>query len=190
MQPKSKSSSVRSSFTLSRKKSSFIWSTSDGDCSTSFMLPESMRKTRKPVSSFVPLFSPAPFPFLLLSNNPFSLLAFSACFFSNSSLILVPARRIRSLPNSQMFLNPALNSSLSSSVSSGICTIMNFLLPPSSALSCITAWAVVEEPLKKSTMMESLSECIFVKSLTRETGFFPFRKGIPPSLVKFFVSPT
>ena len=36
--------------------------------------------------------------------------------------------------------------SLCSSQGSGSCTIMNLRRPPSSALSCMTAWAVVAEP--------------------------------------------
>src|SRR5690554_967715 len=36
--------------------------------------------------------------------------------------------------------------------------MMNLRLPPSSALSCITAWAVVAEPEKKSRIMSSFCE--------------------------------
>ena len=45
--------------------------------------------------------------------------------------------------------------------------MMNLRFPPSSALSCNTAWAVVAEPEKKSRMMELGREPIFVKSLIR-----------------------
>ena len=56
-----------------------------------------------------------------------------------------------------MFVYPALYASLFSSVFSGICTIINFLFPPSSAFSCITACAVVAEPEKKSRISTSCS---------------------------------
>lgn len=56
---------------------------------------------------------------------------------------------------------PALYASLFSSHSSGSCTRMKRRLPPSSALSCITAWAVVAEPEKKSRICKK--KYIFVR---------------------------
>ena len=82
----------------------------------------------------------------MLSSRSFvSLLILATAFFS-----VFPARRMRSLPISQIFLYPALYASDFSSVSSGNWTMINLRCPPSSALSCITAWAVVAEPEKKS----------------------------------------
>ena len=45
-------------------------------------------------------------------------------------------------------------------------------LPPSSALSCITAWAVVPLPEKKSIIISLLfKDAIFIKILMRGVGF-------------------
>ena len=48
---------------------------------------------------------------------------------------------------------------------------MNFRFPPSSALSCITAWAVVALPEKKSRIRESLFAPTVENNLTKSTGF-------------------
>ncbi len=63
-----------------------------------------------------------------------------------SCLIFSPALRMRSLVISAILKYFALYASLFSSVGSGNCTEIHLRLPPSSALSCITAWAVVPEP--------------------------------------------
>ena len=76
-----------------------------------------------------------------------------------SSRIFLPARRMRSLAMSAIVTNPALAASVSGLHFSGSCTQIHLRLPPSSALSCITAWAVVPEPAKKS--MTISSEVIF-----------------------------
>lgn len=103
---------------------------------------------------------------------------FWLCLSASSALIFAPARRMRSLPISAMVLNPALEGSDFSSHGSGNCTMMNLRLPPSSALSCMTAWAVVAEPEKKSRMMSSASVLeISNKYFINEDGFAK-EKGI------------
>jgi len=64
-------------------------------------------------------------------------------------------------PADEMFLYPALNASEVSSQGSGSWTMMYLRLPPSSALSCMTAWAVVAEPAKKSSEKIQKNATIF-----------------------------
>ena len=44
---------------------------------------------------------------------------------------------------------------------------MYFLFPPSSAFNCITEWAVVDEPEKKSLLIPPINNKFLIKS----TGF-------------------
>ncbi|OPY58609.1 MAG: hypothetical protein A4E56_03366 [Pelotomaculum sp. PtaU1.Bin065] len=115
-----------------------------------------------------------------LSESICSCLFDSAFRILNSELIFSPARRIRSLPISHIFLKPALAASLSGAQGSANCTMMNLRLPPSSALSCMTAWAVVAEPEKKSRMILSSSVLASVRSLrNKRTGFGPSKCPLP-----------
>ena len=81
--------------------------------------------------------------------------------------------------------------SLFSSHSSGSCTRIKRRFPPSSALSCITAWAVVAEPEKKSRMMSSVLDTWETNCLITSTGFGKSNKYLlnnpPISLVAVFV---
>ena len=47
--------------------------------------------------------------------------------------------------------------------------MMNFRCPPSSALSCMTAWAVVADPEKKSRQIADLSPAAAMNVLIRST---------------------
>ena len=110
--------------------------------------------------------------------------------------IFFPERRMRSLPISQIFLYPALYASLFSLHTSGSCTMIKRRLPPSSALSCMTAWAVVALPLKKSRIMSSLSLDVTICSIrTNNDGGLGYGNILPPNIsmlskVAFCVLPT
>ena len=74
--------------------------------------------------------------------------------------------------------------------------MMNLRCPASSALSCITAWAVVAEPEKKSRTTSS--SLVFAKSISlrnNDVGFGLSNYGCPSnksitSFVPFVVVPT
>ena len=100
----------------------------------------------------------------------YSLFSVSFAVSFNVSTVFFPARRIRSLPISHMFLYPALYASLFSSHNSGSCTMINLRFPPSSAFNCITAWAVVAEPEKKSRIMSSFRVHNSNKCFTNSKG--------------------
>ena len=104
-----------------------------------------------------------------------------------SSFIFLPARRMRSLPISQMFRYPALQASLFSSVSSGSWTMMKRRFPPSSALICITACAVVAEPEKKSRIRASFELIIFKKNFIKLDGLGKLNSLLPNKSVTSFV---
>ena len=50
--------------------------------------------------------------------------------------------------------------------------------PPSSALSCMTAWAVVAEPEKKSRIMSLLSVTCEINCLIKDTGLGKSKQAI------------
>ena len=124
-----------------------------------------------------------------------------------SALIFSPARRMRSLPISQIVWTlPMLSRNLiaflmeslvfasealpiASSKSSGSCTIMLFLCPPSSAFNCITACAVVALPEKKSIIIAFLSSFVaaFMQSRTAYKLLGNVKGAPPNSLSNNFV---
>src|SRR4030042_5832580 len=69
-----------------------------------------------------------------------------------------------------MVLNPALLACEFSSHFSGSWTHMNARSPPSSLLRASTAWAVVQEPAKKSNMISSFAHASFINSLSKPLG--------------------